>query len=170
MVLIVGCMVASAVYFPGCIEEKAEEKASELALGETAIIYGISFTVDRYEFTDSYVTEHNKTVYPADGAKFLWIYVKAQNKGEIAREIPSRDWRDMQLLYKGSEIHPYFEFNHEIPPMGGRMYPKYGEEIYPNVTREGWVLFEVSININMSQARLHVERYYGEEATWNLGS
>jgi hypothetical protein len=142
---------------------------TELSLGESAIVDDISFTVVKYEFTDSYITESNQTIHPAEGAKFLWIYVKAKNEGEIARVIPSRDWRDMQLLYKGSEIHSQ-EYVHEIPPMGGKRYePGWREEIYPNVTREGWVLFEVPIYINTSQAQLHVE-LYAEEATWNLGS
>ncbi len=74
---------------------------TELSLGESAILDDISFTVVRFEESHEYECNKtlNKTFYSAEGAKFLWVYIKAKNVGEVALEVPDRF--DIKMLYKG---------------------------------------------------------------------
>jgi hypothetical protein len=190
--LVIFVLVAMvSVCFAGCIEEPssaptatptstvtptttkttptptpAPTPKTELSLGEGAIVDDISFTVVRYEFTDSYEAGYGEkhTHHPPEGAKYLWVYVKAKNVGELAYYIPY-DY-GVDLLYKGEEImcthtEPYFEEK--------EMYRGSMTKIYPNVTKEGWVFYEVPKGIDISQAKIRVE-FDTRTVTWSLTS
>lgn len=109
--LIAIVVILAVVIFAGCIEEPSSAptetptQETELSLGESAILDDIEFTVVRFEESNMYEcnTTPKETVYSAEGAKFLWVYVKVKNIGEVAREIPSRA-NDIKMLYAGEEI------------------------------------------------------------------
>lgn len=82
--------VVVAVFFIGCVENPS----STLSPGETAILGDISFTVVRVEESNS----------STEGAKLLWVYVKAKNVGELARYVPDSTF-DIDILYKGEAAH-----------------------------------------------------------------
>ena len=171
--------IASVVMFAGCVEKEGITPSSpiptpktELSLGESAIVDGISFTILEYEFEDShrYEYEYNRseTVYPAEGAKFLWVHVKAKNVGEVAQNTPSK-YYDMDLLYKGTEIR--CKSTHSVwgEPMERKMYHG-NEKIYPTVSEEGWILYEVPKGIDIFQTKICVEFEEGKTMTWSLAS
>ena len=184
--LVIFVLVAMiSVCFAGCIEEPPSAPTAtptptvtptttkatptptptpktELSLGESVVVGNISFTVVKYEFTDSYESRYPKEKYthrPPEGAKYLWVYVKAKNIGELAYYIPGKSGVD--LLYKGEKIwytspNPWFDEK--------KMYYG-GEKIYPDVTKEGWILYEVPKGIEISQAKICTGT-----RTWRLAS
>jgi len=95
-----------------------------------------------YEFSDSYIHEYGWIEYPEEGAKFLWLYVKATNLGEVAQEIPYG--LDVDILYKGTTIHHDY-----ANPKGRKMYPK-RYKIYPSVSEDGWIAYQVPRKIQKS--------------------
>lgn len=181
-VLIAIVAIASVVVFSGCVEKEEVTPSiptpkTELSLGESAIVDDVSFTVVRFEESHMYNCTYDTTprgpIYPAEGAKFVWVYVKAKNVGEVAREIPARF--NIKMLYKGEEIHE------EIHSRGIWMYRFWDNsiereiyhdqgEIYPTVSEEGWILYEVPEGIDMSQAKICVEFEKGKTITWSFTS
>mgnify|MGYP003884450065 CR=1 FL=1 len=162
--LIAIVVIASVAIFAGCVEEPPSAptvtptQKTELSLGESAILDDIEFTVVRFEESHMYEcnTTPKETVYSADGAKFLWVYVKAKNVGEVAREVPDTFF-NIKMLYKGEEINSQGIRGSAFwgDPVGRKMYHDY-EKVYPNVTEEGWILFEVPEGIDLSQAKIWV--------------
>ena len=130
-------VVVISVLNHGCVE-----KTEELSLGKTAVLDDISFTVVKFEERDRYYEYYDNyygDVTPPEGATFLFVYVKAKNVCEVARYVPSPSW-DINMLYKGEEIEP----EHIIRAKSVITEPIYNtEKIYPNVTKEGWIAFEV---------------------------
>jgi hypothetical protein len=177
--LITIAAIVTVAIFAGCVEPTitpTPTSKTELLLGESAVVNDILFTLLEYEFEDSCRCEYiydnrSETSYPAEGAKFLWVRVKAENVGEIAREAPPKAY--INLLYKstksgyGSACGMYRK-PERIVYNGG--------EIYPTVNKEGWIIYEVPKNIDMSQAKICVEfpkkRYapygQGETVTWSF--
>ncbi|VUT27904.1 MAG: hypothetical protein SYNGOMJ08_00459 [Candidatus Syntrophoarchaeum sp. GoM_oil] len=181
--MILCCVVLSMIFLCGCVEEPYEPAGTptvssttttatptptpktELSLGESLVVNNISFTVVKYEFTESYEAgyEENYTYRPPEGAKYLWVYVKAKNVGELAYYAPG-DY-DVNLLYKGEKIiykHPDPWFDEKAMYYGGT-------EIYPNVNEEGWTLYEVPEGIDISQAKVRVG-LHTRTVTWSLTS
>jgi len=182
-------MVAVAVVMSmGCIEEPSSAPTvaptptppTELSLGDSVIVNNISFAVVEYEFADSFIDEFNQTQSSNEGAKFLWLYVKATNIGDVAQYIPEN--HDVSILYKGTEITRYKVGGYHYLKSKEREMYAYAlvggfEKIYPDVSEEGWIIYEVPKNIDMSQAKIRVEfppkeGYYGqgETMTWSLAS
>jgi hypothetical protein len=177
--LIAVVAIAVAVMFAGCVEEKAPTPTptetptpkTELSLGESAILDDIEITVVRFEESHEYEYTFNETVYPAEGAKFLWVYVIAKNVGEVAREVPDRS-DDIEMLYKGEKI-----FTHNMGGSASSLKRKiydspgiFSDQIFPGVIEEGWILFEVPEGIELSQAKIRVESptNYKKTVTWSF--
>ena len=181
--LIAIVVIAAIAMFAGCVEEPSAPTATpiptpktELSLGESAIVDDISFTVVKYEFTDSYeesdpFLEKYTSHRPPEGAKFLWIYVKAKNVGDVKHYLPGRS--DVDILYKSATIRGEFFWCPHLRETYG------GDDVYPGVDSEGWILYEVPAGINMTQAKIRVEfpkakGLYGSEIcgtkTWRLAS
>ena len=171
--------------FAGCVEKPPSTPMAtptptpptELSLGDSVIVNNISFAVVAFEFADSFIDEFNRTQSPNEGAKFLWLHVKAMNIGEVAQYIPEN--YDVSILYKGTEItkgrsgYPYLK-SKERETYAYTIAGGFGK-IYPDVSEEGWIIYEVPKNIDMSQAKICVEfppkeGYYGqgEILTWSL--
>ena len=170
--------IVAVAMFAGCVEKHPSAPTitptptspTGLSLGESAVVDDILFTLLEYEFEDSYRCEYiydnrSETSYPAEGAKFLWVRVKAENVGEIAREAPPKAY--INLLYKstksgyGSACGMYRK-PERIVYNGG--------EIYPTVNKEGWIIYEVPKGIDISQAKISVEFEKGKSMTWSLAS
>jgi len=102
--------IVVAVIFAGCVEEPPSTPTvaptltppTELSLGDSVIINNISFAVVEYEFADSFIDDSNRTQSSKEGAKFLLLYVKATNIGDVAQYIPEN--HDVSILYKGTEL------------------------------------------------------------------
>lgn len=169
--LVIGLLVLAVAMMSGCIKEekpsepsaptKTPTQKTELSLGESAILDDIVFTVVRFEESHEYEYIFNKTVYPAEGAKFLWVWVIAKNVGEVAREVPDRTSRfgDIEMLYKGEKI-----FTHNMGGSASSLKRKiydspgmFSDPLYPGVIEEGWILFEVPEGIDLSQAKIRVD-------------
>ena len=169
--------ILAVAMFAGCVEEPSSAPTetptpkTELSLGESAILEDIEITVVRFEESHEYEYTFNKTVYPAEGAKFLWVYVIAKNVGEVAREVPDRS-DGIEMLYKGEKI-----FTHNMGGSASSLKRKiydspgiFSDQIFPGVTEEGWILFEVPEGIALSQAKIRVESpaNYKKTATWSF--
>ena len=148
---------------------------AELSLGESVIVNNISFAVVEYEFADSFIDGFNRTRSPKEGAKFLWLYVKATNIGEVAQYIPED--HDVFILYKGTEIIYYTGWGSKEREMYAQAIGLAFGKIYPDVSEEGWIIYEVPKGIDLSQAKVRVEfpskeGYYGQRKTmtWNFAS
>ena len=164
-VVLILCILAVAI---GYVVHQTHS-TTEFQLGESGIANNIAFVVLDYEFSDSYIHEYGWIEYPEEGAKFLWLYVKAANLGEVAQEIP--DGWDVDIFYKGTRIH--HDYAH---PKGRKMYPEKWK-IYPSVSEEGWILYQVPKNFYISEAKVRVDcppkagEIFGEKTLiWPLGS
>jgi micrococcal nuclease len=157
--ILILCILAVAI---GYVVHQTHS-STELQLGESGIVNDIAFVVLDYEFSDSYISRYGRIEYPEEGAKFLWLYVKATNLGEVAQRIPD-EW-DVDILYKGTTIHHEF-----ANPKERKMYERY-RKIYPSVSEEGWIAYQVPKNFYISQAKVRVRFSYGffETLTWSLG-
>lgn len=140
------------------------EKA--LPLGEWATTAGVTVSVAHYEFASSYEEEYVGQVAPEGGAKFLWIHVSAENVGEVEKGLPHAYF--FSLLYKGNEIYGF------TPALlkGRKTYD--AESVYPGVSREGWILYELPIAAEADEIVVRLQRYRGpaeesEYTFWRLG-
>jgi len=151
----------------GCVE-LSEEIPIETSLGEMVEIGDVSFTVTKYEIADSYelvISNKTKTHFPSEGAKYLWIYVTSTNICEVATtDFP--EYSRFSLLYKNEHyIHSdgFENIRQGYYVEGRKQYdPLY--DAYPGVTVEGWVLFEVPQQLDITQTQVHV-RFAGVEGT-----
>jgi hypothetical protein len=151
------------------------------SLGSSKIFpNGMSVNVEKWKFTDSFYADYwvSPNLYqkiatiPPEGAKFLWVYIIVENKGDLPKNIPR--YNGVELLYKGEILDPsdpsdkiYCEWNNgkTIDVYGGYgyLYDSDGEEIYPGVKREDWVYYEVPQNFHPEDTRIVI---WGEE--WGL--
>jgi len=98
---------------------------------------------------------------PENGAKFLYIKIKSTNIGKVRTKYFKID--DIaKLYYDGSQIPLYCEKYFACETVRGA-WPGYGE-IYPNITTEGWLWFEVPENINLDETILNINGLI-----WKLG-
>lgn len=164
-VVLILCILAVAI---GYVVYQAHS-STEFQLGESGIANNIAFVVLDYDFSESYISKYGRTEYPEEGAKFLWLYVKAANLGEVAQRIPD-DW-DVDILYRGTTI----DYDY-ASPKERKMYPERGT-IYPYVSEEGWIVYQVPKNFYISEAKVRVDfppkagKIFGEKTlTWSFGS
>ena len=141
-----------------------EEKA--LPLGGLVTMEGVRVSISGYEFANSYEHEYRGQVTPDEGATFLWIHVYAENVGEVEKYLPNA--QIFRLLYKGYEIS-----GHTPGSVKAReMY--WAGSVYPGVSREGWILYELPIAAQAHDILVRFEWYrgLGEESKytlWRLG-
>ena len=124
-----------------------------VSIGEPVTIGDIVFTVSEYEIVES--------SYAAEGAEYLLIYFKAKNIGEVAHTLPYK--YSITLSYKEKEVGP------ELDIRGVNYRVKYDpdEKIYPGVTKEGWIAYEVPKNIDLDDAII-LANYRGNRARWSF--
>jgi hypothetical protein len=146
----------------GCLENRA----TEVPLGQTVVLDDMALTVVKFEERDTFTLPYyygNET--PPEGATFLFVYVEGKNVGEVARYTPY-----ITLEYKGEiDSTRYFSgFIQEVPYVHYEPYDSY-KEIYPSVTEEGWIYFEVPKAFDPSEAKIRIRaRGYSKTAIWTL--
>lgn len=134
-----------------------------LSLGESITVDGVKVAVQNYEIVDSYEDEFEWQGQPEEGAKFLWLYIEAQNVGEVEECLPSD--MNFQLVYKDAEI-----WSRAASPDDRETYfvGWLGEGcVYPGIGREGWLLYEipmaaeaVDIRVRFKHSTDHATEYY----------
>ena len=142
-------VVVISAFLHGCVENKQVEN-KYLSFGETAVLENgyMTFTVDRFEKRDTYMG-----TLPPRGASFLFVYAKAKNIGEVAHYVPRI--YDIDLLYKDTVMR-----YRTVPKESLRVESIYDlEEIYPGVTEEGWIIYEVPKEMDISQAKIRYNTY-----------
>jgi len=110
-----------------------------LSLGESVTVDGVEVAVKDYEIVGSYEDEFEWRGQPQEGAKFLWLYVEAQNVGEVKECLPRAV--DFRLWCEDDEI-----FKRVASPVDRETYHAwfFGQGcVYPGVGREGWILYEI---------------------------
>ena len=124
-----------------------------VSIGESVTIEDLVFTVSEYEIVES--------SYAAEGAQYLLIYFKVENVGEVAHTLPYK--YSIVLSYKDRKVGP------EIEIRGINYRVKYDpdEKIYPGVTKEGWIAYEVPENIDLEDAFI-LANYRGNDPRWNF--
>ena len=133
-------------------------------LGASVQYKDLRVTLDAYEFSGPYRSSSGLKEEPPEGAKFLWLHLIVENTGRNAVDTPLPS--DFHVIHEGKQIDAdLFYF--------GR--PGYDEfrpgEIFPNVTRSGWLRFTVPalaeadrLKVIFKPFSLFSEIYY----TWNL--
>ncbi|OFV68184.1 hypothetical protein DRN98_05705 [Methanosarcinales archaeon] len=99
--------------------------------------------------------------FAEEGAAYLLALVRVKNVGKVPEHLPLLI--DMRLHYLGDVVRPKKNWRCE----GGRTHydPLTTDKIYPNVTREGWICFEVPANMNLSEAVISA-RCEGRRVKW----
>lgn len=141
----------------GCLGKK-------VPLGQTVVLDDIALTVVKFEERDTFPYYYGNET-PPEGATFLFVYVEAKNVGEVARYTPH-----ITLVYKGEiDSTRYFSgFIQEVPYVRYAPYDSY-KEIYPSVTEEGWIYFEVPKAFDPSEAKIRIKsRESLKTAIWAL--
>lgn len=144
--------------------EQIGEKA--LTLGGMATMEGVRVSINSYEFASSYEDEYWGQVAPEQGATFLWVHVYAENAEEVERSLPS-SYR-FRLLYKGDEI----QYHTTWYVTGRELYS--GGSVYPGVSREGWILYELPDAAQAHDIVVQLEWHHRawvepEYSFWRLG-
>lgn len=128
-------------------------ETTSVAMGESVTVDDIKLTVSNFEIVES--------DYAAEGADYLFVYFKAENFGEVAHTPPYK--YSISLMYKGRKIYP------ELSWKGVSYRVKYDpdEKIYPGVTKEGWLCYEVPEDIDLSDGEISIT-YKGDTMIWDL--
>jgi len=144
--------------------EQAQE--TELTLGQAVEYEGLRVSVIDYKFTSSYETNWTEGPREApEGAKYLWVYVKAQNVGEDKIDLPFDTY--FEVMYKAKVLPGELGFGMTI-----KNEPTYQfDSVYPGYGSEGWLIYEIykkaessNIKIQLSDPRLPS----GVEYHWRL--
>jgi Domain of unknown function (DUF4352) len=141
-----------------------EPKTENLPLGTTVTYSDMDFTTLRYDITNSYEWSASNFQYineAPQGKKYLWMYITATNNAGDSEYLPAS--YGMVILYNGQQIDPTFIMKDEGKYEGGK--------VYPGITREGWVVFEIPSNADVNEMIFLVDfgLFVDKIATWNLG-
>ena len=179
---IIGLLAIVAVVvvamFAGCVEKPPSTlmvtptptSPTELSLGESAMVNNISITVVKYEFADSFIDGSNRTHFPYESMKFLWIYVKVTNTGEVTQNIPRSS--DVSVYYKDTFFHRsggvyYYSESKEREMYSPTMVGGFGL-LYLGGHEEGWIVYEVPKDLDISQTTIRVGFKGGKTTRWRL--
>lgn len=156
---------------------------SDLYVGEIGEIDGLAITLDRVNYTKCYDfkvgltakgTDRMGTECAPEGAAFLFINIKIKNVGKVEKQIPRwvimrvfEEYNDITLYYANTEMK-----KHRLQPFEHQFNPKYSESgyiggsirLYPGVSTEGWIAFEVPKGIELEDTTLEIKG-----RTWRLG-
>jgi len=136
-----------------------------LAIGEWAQWGGLALSVTRYETMYTCPGGYGRS---AEGAKFVIIWVAARNVSNDVIKVPSLSFK-LDGYQSGLTGTPC-RYNKEA---FGNACWQWSGKLYPDVTCEGWVLFEMPEKLALEEARVRVsERKFGgglNIAEWRLG-
>jgi len=126
-------------------------------MGEYVETGDLQMTISECELLESSFAE--------EGAAYLLVHVKVRNIGKVPATPPLLI--DMRLHYLDEVIRPKKSWR---VPDGRRHYdPLTTDKIYPDVTKEGWVCFEVPKKIDLSEVVISA-RCEGRRVKWALNS
>lgn len=125
------------------------------------------FLVKKYwEEKGSLGFEVIETINPPTGAKLMFVYIKVKNIGEQKRSFPnfgcSFNEPDIYLKYKGVSMDIYKELTIEgvhffssFPEIDNYFWCE--DEVYPGVSEEGWIVYEVPTGIELEDTTLEIK-------------
>jgi Restriction endonuclease len=178
-IFILAILIASVVIFAAVNIERTGEPAGygSLSVGESVTHGGLKFSVVNYTTTGE-LTEpsarfnenedgfHKPLPVTAEpGSKFLAIQLQVTHVGENEREFPD-NW---DVIYKGERMNRV-TVDRNVSIRNKNIVP-YGEAetdagatsgAYPGTVVNGWIVFEVPENIDMSGAVVRVEYGLGD--------
>jgi hypothetical protein len=125
-----------------------------LLFDQSAIVNDLQLTPVEYRLEKEYYFQSvlgSTQATPEPGAIFFWISVCLENPGDNAQT----PLYIFELYYKGEMLYDHtFGVDH---PVG---YPGLSiDKLYPGQIREGWVLFDVPEQIDLSYAFFTVRPY-----------
>jgi len=123
----------------------------------------LQLTPTKYRIEKEY-TLSTGVVTPPPGAAFLWVLVRISNSSDAA-EAPLFIF---ELYYQGEITHET-TFGVDQPANYQGFAP---DKIYPGQSREGWILFEMPEQIDLSKAYLAVRPILSpaEYVVWQISS
>jgi hypothetical protein len=137
--------------------------ATGLNVGQTADIDGLRVVVDRVEFADVAGGPVVSST-PQAGARYLWVHLKATNYSEV----PVDKAILLRLEYRGERVGGVegVFYGPEHPALTPSL------QLFPNLTSQGWRLFEVPATLDLSQvdAVFQFGVVGSKTVTWNLGA
>ncbi|GAG90327.1 unnamed protein product, partial [marine sediment metagenome] len=144
--------------------ESVKSKGEYISLGESVEYNGLNVTVIDCEASYFYESDY-ETEYPEEGAKFIWICVKAENTGEQEKSLPG--YCDFYILHIdtliGSEVHGVWETQWGVDR---EIYE--GGSVFPGVCHEGWILYEVPKDVKADDILVALECNYDKYYYWEI--
>ena len=130
----------------------------------TWTVDNLAITVLGYEMTGCFVDKYGLKMCPVKGAAFLLVQVLKENRSGSSAHFCFQ----ISLLYGGNELDPSLKGDVHPQALGWRIGSC--KELYPGKQDEGWVCFEVPVDLDPSEAILHVKSYMGPkfEQRWRL--
>lgn len=144
--------------------ENIKASGKQISLGEAVEYEGLKVSVTNCEFSDSYQSDWG-TEYPKEGARYIWIYVKAENLSKQEKHLPYRD--DFYLLYVDSLISEGWGMENPYP-VSDIIKTYSSESVMPGISREGWILFEVPKDAKAGDILIALEYDYDKYYYWGV--
>ena len=166
----------------GCLDRASEitENAAEedREFGEVVKHRGVEVVPTRWIATGevTFDVEQGMTQdrTPATGAEFLLTKIRAANKGENRRKLPSRSsalggssGRNIRVYYSDEETNTtQFEDISSTYEVDGVQLTPYHQsrfdedatgEVYPGITVEGWIVAEITEGFNIEETTIEIE-------------
>lgn len=151
LVLILGVLIVSGL---ACGE-------SDLSLGESTVIMGISVSVVEYKLSESISCQTSdlfETEYPSEGETFLWIYMRAENIVDGA----SLFMQPIASYEGGTPLYRWLGVCDNIDALR-TMY-----RLEPGETTEGWQIWHFPKGLDISTVRICGVFSSGEKICWKL--
>jgi len=123
-----------------------------LSFGDSVQWAGLSLAITRYEVTQTCPGGSGK---PADGAKFVIVYVQALNASADVIEVPSLQF---QLDGYESGLGAGFPCRYNDQAFGNACW-QWSGKLYPEVACEGWELFELPATFPLDDSSVRIFRY-----------
>jgi len=125
-----------------------DELSPSYSFGSPVGIESLEITPVEYEIDHQYTLEDGEAITPLSGAINLWIFIRVKN---IGANSASTDLI-IELYYAGEVLHGT-TFG-EYQPTNKSIFQ--WNRIFPDQINEGWVLFEVPENMDLSNAYLAI--------------
>ena len=129
-----------------------------ITYGSDEDYYEISISHDKTVHSYTYKSSYSDNYYTEEasyGNDFVFVFVSSKNKGSVKIDVPCP--YDMKLI-AGSKQYSYESFR------GENKYRDSCGDIYPGITAEGYVVFEIPDGI--SEATVMVKLTSEQEASW----
>jgi hypothetical protein len=144
----------------------AQDTVSPQSIGTEFIYEEFSIKPIEYEFSGAYTNEYDLHLEPPEGAKFLWIYFIIENVGQSGAISPSNF--SFSLIYLGNQIDA------DVILSSRSGYKEYDSgELFPGITREGWIRFTLPIAAEADQITIifkPIQLFGDDYGSWKLSN